>query len=288
MTTAVIPAISSRLAAVLVCPVCHTSVVQHKDEIECETCRTIYPIVNGVLDLRPAAGAGRKEEIDWSEHWSADKQDSRSQRFFSFYRKAVFARAVAYFIDRYLPREGMLVEAGSGTSETSMLIDKLGGKRQLVAVDLIRPVLERCHPIIDVRVCGDIFALPFQNSSVDGIWNVGVMEHFPHSQIDTILKEFRRVLKPHGRIVLLWPATFSVPQRILRVLEWFINRRRQSDKFRFHPDEISQLRSAKQGREVLTRNGFRTVAIDLGFRTLMAFETLVGEKDDARQQEKQI
>jgi SAM-dependent methyltransferase len=281
MTTAAIPTISNRVAAALACPHCHTSVIRQNEEIECTTCRTSYPIINGVLDLRPISAPGRKEETDWTEHWSAEKQDSRSQRFFSFYRKAVFARAVAYFVDRHLSREGVLVEAGSGTSETSMLINKLGGKRSLVAVDLIRPVLERCHSIIDVPVCGDIFALPFRDGSVDGIWNVGVMEHFPHYQIDAILTEFRRVLKPHGRIVLLWPATFSIPQRILRVLEWFINRRRKTDKFRFHPDEISQLRSARQGGEVLTRNGFRPVAIDLGLRTLMAFETLVGEKETA-------
>jgi SAM-dependent methyltransferase len=281
MSAPAISAVSHRVAAALACPRCHTSIVRHDDEIACEMCRTSYPVVNGVLDLRPASVAGRQEETDWTEHWSAEKQDSRSQRFFSFYRKAVFARAVAYFIHRYLPREGVLVEAGSGTSETSMLIDKLGGKRSLVAVDLIRPVLERCHPVIDVAVCGDIFALPFQDGSIDGIWNVGVMEHFPHSRIDAILKEFRRVLKPNGRIVLLWPATFSIPQRILRVLEWFINRKRRTDKFRFHPDEISQLSSAKQGRQVLTRNGFHPVAIDLGLRTLMAFETIVGEKSGA-------
>jgi ubiquinone/menaquinone biosynthesis C-methylase UbiE len=177
-----------------------------------------------------------------------------------------------------LPPGGVLVEAGCGTAETSMLIEKGGGARTLVAVDLIRPVLERCHPIMDVRICGDIFSLPFQDSSIDGMWNVGVMEHFTHPQIDAILREFHRVLKPGGRVILLWPATFSIPQRILRVLEFFINLLRREDRFRFHPDEISQLRSVAQGRNVLTRNGFVPVAIDIGLRTLMAFETLVGAK----------
>jgi hypothetical protein len=81
--------------------------------------------------------------------------------------------------------------------------------------------------------------------------------------------------RPHRT---LWPAKFSIPQRILRILEWFINLRRGQDKFRFHPDEISQLRSVRQGKEVLMRNGFRPVVIDIGWRTLTAFETLVGEK----------
>lgn len=108
------------------------------------------------------------------------------------------------------------------------------------------------------------------------------MEHFTHTQIDGILAEFHRVLRPGGRVILLWPAVFSVPQRIRRVLEFFINLRRPAgERFRFHPDEISQIRSIREGREVLTRNGFRTVTIDPGFYSLMAFETLVGEKPAA-------
>lgn len=276
-TSATLPA-SDRLGAVLACPQCRTRALLTGSRAVCERCGASYGMVNGVWDLRPVSQARKFEEIQWTEHWSADNQQIVSQRFFSFYRKAVFARAVAYFVDRYLPRAGLLVEAGCGTAETSMLIEKRGNARTLVAVDLIRPVLEHCHPIMDVRLCGDIFALPFQDNSIDGLWNVGVMEHFTHDQIDAILREFRRVLKPHGRIVLLWPATFSIPQRILRVLEWFINLRRGENKFRFHPDEISQLRSVGQGRHVLSRNGFRPVAIDVGLRTLMAFETLVGEK----------
>jgi SAM-dependent methyltransferase len=261
------------------CPQCHARLRLAETDAACEKCGTSYAFGDGILDLRPRSAAQKPEEIGWTEHWSEANQRSMSQRFFSFYRRAVFARAVAHFADRYLAGEGVLVEAGSGTSETSVLVAKRGGRRALVAVDLVPSVLERCHSVMDVRICGDIFSLPFQDNSIDGIWNVGVMEHFRHEQIDAILREFRRVLKPHSRIVLLWPATFSIPQRILRVMEWFINLRRGRKKFRFHPDEISQLRSVGQGRTILTRNRFRPVAIDVGLRTLMAFETLIGEKD---------
>jgi hypothetical protein len=59
----------------------------------------------------------------------------------------------------------------------------------------------------------------------------------------------------------------------------FINLRRDAGhRFGFHPDEISQLRSKQQGKEVLVRNGFQVVMIDLGLRTGMAFETLIGER----------
>ena len=215
----------------------------------------------------------------WSEHWSDDRQQTVSQRFFSFYRKAVFARTVRYFVNKYFPEKGIFVEAGSGTAETSMRIDKYSGSRKLVATDIVQPVLRQCHPIMDERVCGDIFCLPYADDSIDGIWNVGVMEHFTHEQIDKIMRELHRVLKPGHRIILLWPGADSLPQKMLRLLEKLINGRKGTENFSFHPPEISQLKSMKEGREVLQRNGFRSLYIDYGWRSLLAFKTLVAIKD---------
>ncbi|MEQ1765618.1 MAG: class I SAM-dependent methyltransferase [Pyrinomonadaceae bacterium] len=214
----------------------------------------------------------------WSAHWSAGKQQTLSQRFFSFYRKAVFARTVKYFFDKYFPEKGIFVEAGSGTAETSMRIDKRGGSRKLVAADIVQPVLKQCHPVMDERVCSDIFSLPFADNSIDGIWNVGVMEHFTQEEIDMIMREFYRVIKPGHRIILLIPGADSPPQKILRVMEKIINARNKGKEFRFHPPEISQMRSKRAGGEMLQRNGFQFVHYDYGFRSLLAFKTLVAVK----------
>ncbi len=214
---------------------------------------------------------------DWTTHWSSQNQASVSQRFFSWYRKAVFARTVAYFANRYFAARGVFLEAGSGTSETSGRIDKSMG-RVLVACDFVRSVLTQCHPIMDVRAAADIFRLPLADNTLDGVWNVGVMEHFLHPDIDRILSELRRVLKPGGVIILLWPATDSLPQKGLRLVEWFVNRRGRAPKFRFHPDEISKLRSSAEGREILIRNGLELITVDWGLRSLMAFKTVVGRK----------
>lgn len=235
-------------------------------------------MVSKSIDLQTATDGSVSQQA-WTEHWSDGKQQTISQRFFSFYRKAVFARAVSYFFNRYFPEKGIFVEAGSGTAETSMRIDKCGGSRKLVAADIVQPVLKHCHPVMDSRVCGDIFSLPFADNSVDGIWNVGVMEHFTQEQIDKIMKEFYRVLKPEQRIILLIPGADSPPQKMLKVLEFFINARGKQKDFRFHPPEISQLKSKKQGREMLSRNGFRTLEINYGWRSLLAFRILIAVKD---------
>lgn len=231
------------------------------------------------VDLQQHPMNGTQSQNAWSEHWSEDRQQSISQRFFSFYRKAVFARTVRYFTSRYFPAHGIFVEAGSGTAETSMRIDKCGGARKLVATDIVQPVLKQCHPVMDSRVCGDIFNMPYADDSVDGIWNVGVMEHFTHEQIDKIMTEFHRVLKPGSRIILLWPGADSLPQKMLKVVEFIINSGGKKKNFSFHPPEISQLKSRREGSEVMQRNGFRSIYIDYGWRSLMAFKTVVAVKD---------
>jgi hypothetical protein len=107
------------------------------------------------------------------------------------------------------------------------------------------------------------------------------MEHFTHDRIDAMMREFRRVLRPGAPLLLLWPGTTSPPQRMLRIVEKVIHLRGKRPDFRFHPPEISQLRSVQQGRDVLTRNGFDTLEIDNGPRSLFAFKTLVGRRPAA-------
>lgn len=275
------PARAFRVLDRLACPACRTRLAAHPHGVECPACGARYAERDGVLDLRLPDADRKPEFIDWTEHWAGDKQQSAPQRFFSFYRRAVFARTVAWFIERYFPESGVLLEAGSGTAESSMRIRKHAGRRVLVAVDLVLPVVAHCHPVMDVRVAADVFRLPFADASVDGIWNVGVMEHFTHDLIDAMLGEFRRVLRPGAPLLLLWPATDSLPQKVLRLIEALVHLRRGAESFRFHPDEISKLGSAEEGREVLRRNGLEPIAVDGGLRSLFAFKTVVGRRPAA-------
>ncbi len=267
-----------RLLARLTCPDCRQALAPAQGGLACTGCGARYAVQDGIADLRSSAASAKAEHADWTAHWSSHNQALFSQRFFSFYRKTVFARTVAWFIERYFPVDGILVEAGSGTSETSWRINKHGGQRTLVATDIVHHVLQHCDPVMDVRMGADIFRMPFGDNTVDGLWNVGVMEHFTHDQIDQIMREFHRILKPGAPVLLLWPATDSLPQKGLRALEVVINARREGERFKFHPDEISKLRSSEEGRTVLRRNGFEPVTVDAGLRSLMAFKTVVGRK----------
>lgn len=267
-----------KIIGMLACPQCRAALMRKADVFLCAACASAYPITSGILDMRAATDREKAESVDWSSHWGEEHQGGFFQKFFSFYRKAVFARTVAYFTNHYFAPEGVFVEAGAGTAETSVRMDTRGGARVLVALDIVFPVLKMCDPVMDARVCGDNFMLPFRDSSLDGIWNLGVMEHFTHDKIDEMVREFHRALKPGGRLILFWPAKNSIPQKLLGAAAFIINLKKRERRFQFHPDEISQLRSNREARNVLQRNGFHPLHIDWGFASGMAFKSVVGEK----------
>jgi SAM-dependent methyltransferase len=270
-----------QIQAILACPICIGEVDYQGEISTCLNCGQIYQNINGILDLRLPSDAQAVDLIDWSEHWSGIKQASLAQRFFSQYRRLVFSRTVEYYFNRYFSTHGIFLEAGAGTSETSIRINKLDGQRLLVAMDIYLPVLTNNDPVMDIGIGGNIEHLPFKNNSIDGIWNVGVMEHFPRDKIDRVLLEFFRVLKPGGDLLLLWPGTKSIPQKVLRMLERIINLRKSTPtNFRFHPPEINQLKSIAAGSQVLERNGYSVSGGDSGLRSLMAFITIIGKKPD--------
>src|SRR5689334_12292368 len=145
----------------------------------------------------------------WDSHWlSLGNRDSRSVfgLLFSGVRRVIFRPAVRFFLDKFFPSEGVFVEGGCGTGESSASVPRR--KRRFVGVDFSTIALEQAKSTncFDSLVCADLFKFPFSSSSIDGIWNLGVMEHFERAALIESLVEFRRVLKPGGMLVIFWPA----------------------------------------------------------------------------------
>jgi ubiquinone/menaquinone biosynthesis C-methylase UbiE len=141
-------------------------------------------------------------------------------------------------------------------------------ERKLIGLDFSAVALNAARRVgrMDSLIQADIFASPLRTQSVDGIWNLGVMEHFTETEIRTCLREFRRVLKPGGVILLFWPAEKNASRWILGPLESIISRR-QGLNFTFFPGEISRLHSKRQARQLIESEGFHVNAIDLNWRT---------------------
>lgn len=203
------------------------------------------------------------ERQAWDLHWRGLRQShSLFGSLASVARRLLFSRVVGRYTERYFAADGLFVETGCGTSEASAGIGR--ERRRLVGLDFSLEALDlaRRRRLFDTLVCADIRHLPFRDESVAGLWNLGVMEHFPEPVGAEILGEFHRVLEPgRGTSLLFWPPTFGLSRWILAPIEW-LRSRLSGRPFRFFPDEVHRLKTRRSARDLLEAAGLEPLRVD--------------------------
>jgi len=128
------------------------------------------------------------------------------------YNKSKQVRAVA-------PGPGVSVlDAGCGRGEVLYACARAGARVAGIdfsqdAVEITRETLSE-FPDADVRQ-GDVTALPWPDGSFDRILFSDVIEHLDPPQTVPAMREFRRVLRPGGYVVV-----HTAPNRLFRKISW--------------------------------------------------------------------
>ena len=221
---------------------------------------------------------GKSERRVWEEHWQAlQGQRSLFGALATLVRSVIFSRAVRAISGRYFPTSGVMVEMGCGTGQASSRIPRQD--RKLVGLDFAIGAL--VHARNGGSFCrlvqGDIDSLPFRDSVLDGVWNLGVMEHFDSVRGHSILREFYRVLKPGAHAILFWPPDAGSSRLVLGPIEGVVSRF-SGRRFMFFPDEVNRLKSKDHGRQCLTGAGFEAVRVGYSWRDAFIHIVLVGRK----------
>ena len=231
---------------------------------------------------RCASGERLAAGMDWDRYWAnaQRKRPGLYGRIAEFYRRQLISRAAAVALAAHLPdepeRQYLHAGCGSGGSDQRLRLRQA----RVHALDCSTLALQlnraRRMPFPSWHVCGDLFRLPYQTGTMDGVFNFGVMEHFEERDIDAMLAEFHRVLTPAGRLVLFWPPAFGLSVMALRLVTGIANVFRTMPLV-LHPDEVSLIPSFAWVRALMARNRFRMVETRFGWRDLFTYVVVVGQ-----------
>ncbi len=218
----------------------------------------------------------------WDDYWSRQSQpvNIAYQRIAEFYRNRFIKPRLERYLSQTFSKGAQVLHAGCGGGQVDMDVHPFV---QVTALDISPGALDlyrRHNPLVHALRHGSILQLPFADGSFDGVYNLGVMEHFTAAEIRAILAEFHRVTKPGGQVVLFWPHAWASSVLFLRGCHWLLDC--TSDRqVRFHPPEISLLQSEDDGRQMLRAGGFELVNYEFGIVDGLVQAVLIGRKADA-------
>lgn len=200
----------------------------------------------------------------WDAYWSkAAATGNRSyQAIATAYRRLVITNRLTREVRHlFLPGQKVL-HAGCGSGQ----VDQYNQERvRITAVDTSLRALDvysRCVPGAEALCHASIFNLPFADATFDGVYHLGVIEHFSAEEIQSLLPELRRVLKPDGRMLIFWPHHRATSVAVLGLWHRLAGKAAPP----LHPPEISLNQGEAWTRKVLEAGGFEMESYSFGFR----------------------
>lgn len=134
------------------------------------------------------------------EFFNKLKEDEKKHFWFKVRRKWIYEK-----IYKYVPPPANIVEVGCGSGNISHFLSGKG--YHVTGCDYFDKAFAYSQTNFK-KVIGNALSLPFKHQSYDIVCFFDVIEHFDKDLI--LLKEARRILKPHGMIAITVPANMSL------------------------------------------------------------------------------
>ena len=216
----------------------------------------------------------------WNKYWDGRKQEVEKSTYdiiASFYRNYLIRPTLNHFIRRTFSPHAELVHAGCGGGEVDADVVRYA---KVTAVDISPNAVAKylaSHGAQAECLVMDIFHLSRLGRRFDGLYNLGVMEHFEQDQIRQILAEFNRTLKPGGRLLLFWPPVYGLSVIALKIIHFVLNQILRRN-VQLHPPEPSKVRSRSQIQKLLGESDFDLESFSFGVRDAFTYAVIVATK----------
>lgn len=122
----------------------------------------------------------------------------KSEKWYHVLPLWLISNGYLWNVRKYIPKDSVVLELGCASG-----IDYFGTRYQMIGIDLSLTSLKNLHNY-RYAIQADASNLPLQDNSVDGIISSYFWEHIPPQVKEHMLLEFKRVLKPGGKVVFLY------------------------------------------------------------------------------------
>ena len=215
------------------------------------------------------------ENEEWNSYWQRKK--NMTSLFYgaaaSIYRRMFIKPHLQHHIKKNFDRGSKLLHAGCGSGQVDI---GLHHNYTITAVDLSSEALllySKNNPNAGIEQA-DILNLELKPNLFDGIYNLGVFEHFSHDEIKKILGEFKKILKPDGKIVIFWPHRYAWSVFVLKIAHYILNNIFKKN-IRLHPAEPSLLRGKKSAQFILSEASFELINYTFNIKDLFVQAVVV-------------
>lgn len=217
---------------------------------------------------------------DWAPYWKQKKAVSGFVYEFvaATYRNLILRPVLKRAIFDNFAEGSKLLHAGCGSGQVDIDLQQ---RYKITAIDISRDALDlyaRYNPEAHRIEQASILDLPYESGSFDGVYNLGVVEHFTREEIVKILQQFLRVLKPGGKIVIFWPYWHAPSVYVLNGTHWIAHNILGKKELKLHPAEISLLKSKEMARSIFEEAGVEFVSCEMSARDGFIQAIAVGRK----------
>lgn len=230
-------------------------------------------------------GGGTPHHPGWDSYWDTAPRGARRlySVIASIYRQLFICPRLAWWLSRTFPKGCSLLHAGCGSGEVDSLINT---RFQITGLDISTRALERYrknNPNAAAAIHADLMQMNGVGNHYEGVYSLGVLEHFTPDEINHILQGMKRALRPGGRMIAFWPLADAVSVKFLGLCHRVLNRSGRPT-VELHPPEITLLRSRTHAEELIHAAGWRLVSysvspFDLFIQAVLVCEPLPATAD---------
>jgi SAM-dependent methyltransferase len=225
---------------------------------------------------QPAATPPKHE--GWDAYWATDARGSHRLYAFlaSIYRRIFICTRLAWWLKRTFPKDARLLHAGCGSGEVDALV---GSHFRITGLDISPGALNRYrrnNPHAAGTIHADLMNLRDIPGGYDGVYSLGVLEHFTPDEIRLILDNMRLVLRPGGKMIAFWPLASAPSVKVLGLWHRILNQRGER-AVELHPPEITLIRSRSQVEEIIRSAGWRLASYSVSPSDLFIQAVIVCE-----------